>query len=153
MLKRLVITAAIGFTGIPVNALAWEAAIPSLKDQYENAKIEELTTYFQNEPYFAGKIVNIDMFGKKVTVDRTREPNTTPPGTPPPSAAGIGITDILNGLSAETKANVGIDVHRKWNDQGVLVEEKWGIVVGGEYKVKKEALAPVKEGKTTGEEQ
>lgn len=151
MLKHVILMAGLSFS---VNCAAWEMpAIPSLKVQYENAKIEELTEFFEKDPYFAGKLVNVDIFGKKVTVDRTREPSATPKGTPPPQSSVIGITDILNGLSAESKAQVGVNVERKWNDQGVLIMEKWGIVVGGEAKIKKEELTPPKEGKTTGEEQ
>jgi hypothetical protein len=151
MLKRVILTTSLLSS---IHSFAWEMpAIPSLKEQYENAKIDELTEFFESDPYFAGKLVSVDIFGKKVTVDRTREPNATPKGTPPPQLSVIGITDILNGLSAESKAQVGVNVERKWNDQGVLIMEKWGIVVGGEAKIKKEELTPPKEGKTTGEGQ
>jgi hypothetical protein len=150
-MKKLIMSAMLFASPLP--GAAWDLSFPSLQEQYEAAKIDEVTQIFQNDPYFAGKIVNIEMFGKKVAVDRTGEPNTTPPGTPPPSASGslASLTEILDGLQAGAKGQVEINVERKWSESGVLQYEKWGIVVGGQYNVKKEKLAPEKEGKTTGE--
>jgi hypothetical protein len=151
MVRSLVFGAVIGIASISVSASAWEMPpIPSLKQQYEDAKIMEVTAIFENDPYFAGKVVNVEMFGRKISVDRTREPNTTPPGTPPPAAGGAlaSLTDVLNGLEAGAKGEVQINVERKWTDNGVLIHEKWGIVVGGQYNVKKEKTAPDKDGKT-----
>lgn len=151
MLKKLLVTIAIGFSSTSM-AFEWPE-VPSLKDQFELAEIEVVVDYFEKEPYFAGKTVNIEMHGRTVVVDRTKEPNTTPPGTPPPSgSAMIPVTDILNGLQAGAKGNVGINVERKWTDNGVLIYEKWGIVVGGEYKIEKQPLSNPKNEKTTGEE-
>lgn len=127
--------------------------IPSLKEQYEQAKIDEVTTIFQDDPYFAGKTVNIEMFGQKITVDRSGEANKTVPGTPPPKVGSplASLTEVLDGIEAGAKGQVEINVERKWSEGGVLLYEKWGIIVGGQYNVKKEKTVPEKEGKQTGE--
>lgn len=151
MIKKLML-----FTALATQAAhAFEfPPIPSLQEQYENAKINEVTDIFQNDDYFAGKLVNIEMFGKNIVVDRRKEPSNTPPGTPPPAVGSplSTLTEVLDGLNAEAKGKVEINVERKWSEGGVLLYEKWGIVVGGQYNVAKEKLTPDKEGKTTGED-
>lgn len=132
-------------------ALAWDfPEIPSLQQQYEQAKIDELTTIFQTDPYFAGKIVEIHIFDRRIAVDRRREPAT---GAQAPSAGGLAsITDVLDGLDAGAKGKVEVDVTRQWHDNGQMKEEKWKIVIQGEYNVSKEKPASTqKENKQTGE--
>jgi hypothetical protein len=122
--------------------------IPSLKEQYENAKLDEVIEYFETDPFYAGKTVTIDMFGRRIPVDRTTQaPN---PNAPTPS---LGRLDgILNGLDAGVRGEVDIRVRREWHDNGLIKSEDWHITLGAGATITKEAkLEPEK--KTTGAEQ
>lgn len=146
MIKTLLFSALLG---VSANALAWEfPAVPSLQEQYETAKIEEITQIFQTDPYFAGKVVNIEIFGKRVAVDRRGEPASTSRAPAPGGLASL--TDVLDGLDAGAKGKVEVDVTRQWHDNGQMKEEKWRIVIQGEYNVSKEKPATTqKEDKQT----
>lgn len=132
------------------HAMAWDFEIPSLQEQYEAAKIDEVTAIFENDPYFAGKLVDIQMFGKRVSVDRRNE---RPTNAAAPSPGGLAsLTDVLDGLDAGAKGKVEVDVTRQWHDNGLMKEEKWHIVIQGQYNVSKEKPASDrKQDKETGE--
>jgi hypothetical protein len=129
----------------------WDfSTFPSLQEQYETAKLNELSNVIQTEPYFAGKLVDITVFGKRVAIDRRGENNPHPGGSPPNSGIGA-LTDFLNGIDAAAKADLEIGVSREWYETGILKEERWNIVIHGSYHISKEELKPDKEDKKTGE--
>lgn len=132
-------------------ALSWDVPpIPSLQEQYEQARIDEVVSIFAADPYFAGKSVDIQMFGKRVAVDRKGEAPV--PGASPKGGLA-SLTEVLDGLDAGAKGKVDIEVNREWYENGALRLEKWHIVINGQYNIKKEALTPPKEEKGTGEAQ
>lgn len=127
-----------------ITAQTGEMTFPSLQEQYEQAKIEEVTQTFREDPFYAGKIVDIQMYGKRITVDRKREPVS--PAAKAPSNLST-LTQVLDGLDASAKASLQVEVTRQFYDSGLLKEERWNIVINGQYNVSKEALAPDKENK------
>jgi hypothetical protein len=147
-MKKLIMTTLL--IAAPLQANGLEFHIPSLKEQYENAKIDEVKAVFETDPYFAGKLIEINMFDRRVAVDRRAEPAS---GARAPAPGGLAsLTDVLDGLDAGAKGKVEVDVTRSWHDNGQMKEEKWKIVIQGEYNVSKEKPAgEQKQDKQTGE--
>jgi hypothetical protein len=98
---------------------------------YQTRKFAELLTELETHEYFAGTIVRLTFREKAYAVDRRAEKQKRTPGNPPPRMESLG--SLLGNLSASTRGQLKINVHREYNDNGSVKSEDWTIEVGGSW--------------------
>lgn len=149
-MKNVIVPVLLALSSTPVSAQWGIGEIPSLEQQMEHVKNDEfdkVVSTVESEDYFAGKLVEINLYGRQRVVDRRSEPMR-------PSKGGgkdlEALNSVLNGIGAEGRGSLEIDVTREWHENGELKLEKWKIKAG--YQVAIEKKVDTKPPKATGED-
>lgn len=104
----------------------WELEIPSLEEQVEQAQLAQLDQVVEiarTDPEYAGMLFEVKYKGQLYkAVDRRGEPQRSP-GNPP--ARNDRMLSFLNGLSAEARAQVQVQVNITYNKDGTVANENW----------------------------
>lgn len=133
-MKKILFAAVICSAALP--AVSQELQIPSLADQWAQAQqinLENLQKEIKTNDYFAGTYVAIHFDGQDYSIDRRAETPKRNPGNPPPRLETLG--SLLKGVSANSRGDIKIKVHREFYDDGTLKNEDWSIDVGGSWTV------------------
>lgn len=142
-ISTMVAVAIMTAAAAPTASMAFDfpgAPVGSLQEQWESAKFEEMKTHLETDDYFAGKFVELHLFGKTAYIDRRAQP-------PKPAAEpNMGLLNsVLDGIDAGARTQLEIDVSREWHEDGQLKSEKWKIVAGTSVLIKKPVEPPKKE--------